>query len=254
MKNWIEFSKLVKSRFLEISPNLWWGDNVDFRFWALSRTMIFKNKVILDLGCQAGIALSFLDKSNELYGVDIDESSIMNARMNVKNATFQCASMYNLPYQSKMFDVVIMLNVIPGWDFQTEYNQLDLDDDELRRLTFDEVSRVLKSNGTLIVTTPNGSSEYYKNQSKGKLSTLLGFLNGYEFKVYGWNNLLRHKLMVSPFIVNNLLKSFSWTRFVWRILLKNMNFDEKYSKSIGIIAKKKLVKKLNTAYEKENIS
>ena len=76
MKNWVNFSRHVKRRFLKRSPNLWWGDNVDIRFWALSQLIEIKDKSILDVGCQAGNTLSYLHDSNKLHGFDIDVKSL----------------------------------------------------------------------------------------------------------------------------------------------------------------------------------
>ncbi|MDC1387049.1 class I SAM-dependent methyltransferase [Candidatus Thioglobus sp.] len=239
MKNWVKFSRLVKSRFLKRSPNLWWGDNMDFRFWVLSKLMDDKNKVILDIGCQAGNITSFLNKSNKLYGVDVDFKSIKNANRYVNYASFACASMYKLPYKNEMFDIVVMMNVIPGWDFNIEDHNFDLSDVQLRRIALNEASRVLKPNGRILITTPNGSSKFYSRQNKGELDSLLALLDGYEVNVIGWNNLLRYKLIfITPFLINNFLRVFSGSELLWKFLLKDMKFNNRYSKSIGVFARK----------------
>src|SRR5690606_38294189 len=97
-QNWVNFHDKVKNRYLSIAPKLWWGDDLEVRFYLLRKLMEIKNKKILDIGCNIGITLSFLDKSNELHGIEIDEYCVQEARKLNPNANIYQGSMEKLPY------------------------------------------------------------------------------------------------------------------------------------------------------------
>jgi SAM-dependent methyltransferase len=188
--NWRIFHNQVKEIFFSIDKNLWWGDDLDVRFYLLSKIINFKNKKILDIGCNVGVTLSFLDSSNELFGLDINKKFLSEAKKINPGVNFSNLSMNKLPYKSDFFDVILMMNVIPSYDFKLN----NPNKNEFIEQTFNEVYRVLKKNGRLYLSTPNGDSFYY---SSGKikfaeLQDLLGQYN-YELKISGWNSIFsRH--------------------------------------------------------------
>ena len=103
---WTKFHDEVKEKYLSIAPYLWWGDDLDVRFFLLKNLMKIKNKKILDIGCNIGITLSFLDRSNELYGIEIDDYCVNEAKeLNPTTNVFQ-GTMESLPYEDESFESI----------------------------------------------------------------------------------------------------------------------------------------------------
>lgn len=232
--NWFSFHKQVKDKFTLFDKNLWWGDDLDVRFYALSQLLKYKNTKILDIGCNIGVSLSFLDKSNEIYGIDINKNFINQAKDLYPHIKFYQSNMNNLPFKDKSFDVIVMMNVIPYYDFKLEKKLKN----RFISQVFNEVDRVLKYGGFIYLTSPNGGSHHYKNR-KIKIKELLNILNkhSYEIKIKGWNNVFANKF-------NFLSKIFypkAFYRFesVWNYLINNMNNNYQYSKYLYVEAKKK---------------
>ena len=100
-------------------------------------------KRVLDLGCGDGYG-SFLlaQRAKEVVGIDIDRLTIENAKKKYK---FKNLSFYTQDISSlsavKLFDLVVSLQVIEH-----------IDDDHG---FLSQIKKVLKKNGTLILTTPN---------------------------------------------------------------------------------------------------
>lgn len=102
-----------------------------------------KGKVILDAGCGTGRYLNFLHpyKPRILAGIDLSPAMIERAQKKITENTFvrlEVASIDNIPFKSGFFDVVICT--------------LALDHLENLRRGVDELSRVLKRNGTAIIS------------------------------------------------------------------------------------------------------
>lgn len=93
---------------------------------------------ILDIGCGDGVLLSFI-KNAKLYGVDLDQTSLDFAATKV-NAKFIQAPATKLPFKNNCFDVVLAAEII---EHLTQPKKL-----------IQEVKRVLKPGGYLIITTP----------------------------------------------------------------------------------------------------
>ncbi len=232
---WVDFHKEVKTKYLSIAPKLWWGDDLDVRFYLLKKLIGFKNKKILDIGCNIGITLSFLDKSNELYGIEIDEYCVNEARKLNPNAKIHQESMEQLPYEDNSFDVIVMMNVFPYYEIIVE--------EEIKENfiinTFNEVYRVLKNDGTLYLTTPNGNSIHYKN-TKATRQNIENALKSFEYTLQAWNQ-IKPFLKLLPkkynFIPPKILCRFEP---IWYSLCRNMNSNIDDSKYFYIEAKKKL--------------
>ncbi len=104
-----------------------------------------KNHSILDLGCGTGyIGEKIIAKGNKVYGIDYSSGAVKRARKAGLIARQGDLIKGKLPYKTKMFDGVIMGEVI----------EHVIDTDAFLR----EASRVLKDNGYLIITTPNIAS------------------------------------------------------------------------------------------------
>ena len=107
-----------------------------------------KNKVVLDLGCGEGYGCLILsENATKVIGIDISQPSIQHAKKKylTKNLEFLEGSIYKIPIeQEHSFDVITCFETIEHVEEQ--------------ELVFDEIKRMLKPNGLLIISTPNTKS------------------------------------------------------------------------------------------------
>ncbi len=101
---------------------------------------------ILDAGCGRGFylnALSFFPFIKEIHGVDINNQYLKIAKKNCldKRVKIIKAGLYSLPYPDNYFDCIIASEILEH-----------VKDD--KKALF-ELKRILKKNGTLIITVPH---------------------------------------------------------------------------------------------------
>ena len=104
---------------------------------------ISSNKTILDAGCGTGKYLEILEaNSKEYVGVDLSYEQIKKAQNKVKKSTTKliCANLKEIPLPDNYFDLIIS-----SWVLGTI---LDLEE---RHLALEELKRVLKPNGKIIL-------------------------------------------------------------------------------------------------------
>lgn len=105
---------------------------------------------ILDIGCGKGVFLDILKKEGKItYGLEPDEKAVINLRKNGHFATL--GNIADSNFNSSFFDLVTMYQVIEHIDNPT--------------LVLNEVHRILKPEGALIIETPNISSSLSKNKN-----------------------------------------------------------------------------------------
>ncbi|MFV8346494.1 class I SAM-dependent methyltransferase [Flavobacterium sp. ZB4P13] len=108
---------------------------------------ITKNKVVLDIASGEGYGSFLLSKgATKVYGVDIDEKSINHAKVKYassKNIEFNVGSTDAIPLADKSVDVVISFETIEHHDKHD--------------LMMKEISRVLKTDGLLLISSPEKS-------------------------------------------------------------------------------------------------
>jgi ubiquinone/menaquinone biosynthesis C-methylase UbiE len=75
---------------------------------------------ILDLGCGPGLDLASwgVGPSDEVTGLDIDESSLATARLRFPNRTYLLGAGEKLPFEDKYFDRVISSVALPYMNIQ----------------------------------------------------------------------------------------------------------------------------------------
>jgi len=95
---------------------------------------------ILDVGCGTGNLSQDIKRSTklEVYGVEIDKESAREAK---KKIDVIIADAQSLPFRKNVFDIVVSNQVIE--------HVIDVDSFLM------EINRVLKSGGSLIISTPN---------------------------------------------------------------------------------------------------
>ncbi|MFA6518457.1 MAG: methyltransferase domain-containing protein [Candidatus Shapirobacteria bacterium] len=102
------------------------------------------NQRVLDLGCGIGYFMEMLQtKHSKVFGVDISKKALLTAKrkgLNVIQSNFES----KLPFDDNQFDVVTAGEII-----EHLYNT---------SLFLAEIRRILKKNGTLIMSTPNVAS------------------------------------------------------------------------------------------------
>ncbi|MBI2113457.1 MAG: class I SAM-dependent methyltransferase [Candidatus Wildermuthbacteria bacterium] len=100
---------------------------------------------LLDEGCGTGkIAKKLADKGFRVYGVDFSQDIVFLAQQYAPQVNFRKASIYELPFSSGTFDIVICLGL-----FQTVADV---------KKAHQEIFRVLKPRGIVIIRMPNSLS------------------------------------------------------------------------------------------------
>src|SRR5262249_13390641 len=101
-------------------------------------------KRVLDAACGMayGTAMLAAAGASEAVGVDLDEGVVERARESAPPRTrFEAADLRKLPFEADEFDLVVCFEAI---EHVAEPEQV-----------LDELARVLRPNGLLIVSTPN---------------------------------------------------------------------------------------------------
>lgn len=101
-------------------------------------------KVVLDIASGEGYGCNLLAKyADYVYGVDIDENTIVSARKKYKskNIEFKRGSADLIPLENETVDIVVSFETLEHHDKHNEMMK--------------EIKRILKKSGLLIMSTPN---------------------------------------------------------------------------------------------------
>jgi len=130
---------------------LYYNKNMAVRFAHNNRLNAIINEIpkkhklkILDAGCGEGHLIKRLyneDKNNLYYGIDITKIAIKKAKHRCPYATVKLCDLSKIDFNDAFFDVVICTEVL---EHIHNYN-----------IAIDELKRVLKLDGTIIITFPN---------------------------------------------------------------------------------------------------
>ncbi len=102
--------------------------------------------VILDIGCNTGYLLRKIRNVNtkcECWGIDIEPKIIT---LNIENCQFRVADVTKMPFKDNFFDIIFALSILE--------HIKDL------KSAIKEISRVLKPNGFVVISSPTESSFY----------------------------------------------------------------------------------------------
>lgn len=134
----------------------------DFPYkWPVVKKLLPPNAGVklLDFGCGNGHLLREVVKARpdfRIYGVDISTEALKIATNRVPRGVFRFISDdQRIPFPNNSFDIILALDVL-----EHLYDT---------KMAFKELARVLKPNGTLIITVP------YNGKVKFILATLLAF-------------------------------------------------------------------------------
>lgn len=104
-----------------------------------------KGRVVLDAGCGSGYGTDYLAscEAQQVIGVDISPEAVAYAQSHYKrqNLEFRIMDVTGLDLADKSFDVIVSFEVIEHLNHQEKF--------------LSEVARILKDEGTFIVSTPN---------------------------------------------------------------------------------------------------
>lgn len=112
----------------------------------LSVQDLVKGKVVIDAAAGEGYGSYILSQSAEhVFGIDIDTVAINEASKKYVNSNleFRLASIESLPFTSQSIDVVISFETIEHVD------------EVLQNKFLNEIQRILKPDGVLVISTPN---------------------------------------------------------------------------------------------------
>ena len=134
------------------APHLWWGDAVDARFVVADTLGSLNDVRVLDIGCGAGVLLSEAAVTNVRIGMDYSMESLHLARR--LDASFRLCrgDMLALPFQDGAFDVVVFCGM------------MEVPQRARKVQAVQELARVLRPGGHLLLTTPNRRYPRYRRQ------------------------------------------------------------------------------------------
>lgn len=133
----------------------------------INRIRELNPKSILDVGCGTGIVLSyFKDKGIELYGLDISEKMIEEARRNLgEGVQLKVGDSESMPWEDNSFDIILC-----NASFHHYPNP---------KTALSEMNRLLKPNGTLIIGDPAAPVII-----RQLINGCLKYSDGGDFKIY----------------------------------------------------------------------
>lgn len=126
------------------------------------------NKVVLDIASGTGYGTKLLSEGAlSVVGVDVDRNAISYARENysANNIDYKIGNGTTIPCESSQFDVVVSMETIEHIEDQDGF--------------LEEIKRVLKPGGLLILSTPNdkvspkGNHYHVREHTKSSLSALM---------------------------------------------------------------------------------
>ena len=121
---------------------------------------LVKGKIVLDAACGEGYGSNILAKyAQKVIGIDIDHESVARARKTYgqkSNLIFQQGNIENLDFADNSIDIIVSFETIEHVPENTQIKFLN------------EINRVLKKEGTLLMSTPNkkiySDLYHYKNE------------------------------------------------------------------------------------------
>jgi len=128
---------------------------------ALSYLKPRSGESILDVGCGRGEIIKECKKKGCIaIGIDYSKAAVKISKNYVKGIIIR-ASGTHLPFRNDVFDAITLIDVIEHLDKFDTHNCLS------------ELHRVLKTNGRILVRTPNGWAKYYRFPLSGIYNLVL---------------------------------------------------------------------------------
>lgn len=142
-------------------------------------------KTVLDFGSGEGYGAAFLADHGAIavHGIDVSHVAVEHARIKYsqKSVNFVCGNCLCTPFEDKFFDLITSFEVIEHLTDHAGY--------------IGEACRLLKENGTLIISTPNilksdGNNHFHLKELT--LDTFIGLLHAHftNVRVFAQTNLI----------------------------------------------------------------
>lgn len=130
---------------------------------------ICKDKIVLDAGCGTGKFLNVLEEKSKKYiGIDLSDKQLekAKAKSNKNTSEFICSNLSNINLESNKVDLIVC-----SWVLGTI---IDLDE---RNKCINELKRLLKSKGTIILIENDENSEFEEIRNRTKDSRTRDYNN-----------------------------------------------------------------------------
>lgn len=114
------------------------------RYYFVLNQLDLTDKVVLDIACGEGFGSYLLAKSSKfVIGVDISEETILHAnkKYSTSNINFLVGNAASIPLESNSTDIIVSFETLEHHNKHDEMMQ--------------EIKRVLKENGVLIISSPD---------------------------------------------------------------------------------------------------
>ena len=141
--------KKILNEWKKVGIKYFWGDFLDSRFYICHLISKKKSKVILDIGCGAGVILNSANSEFKI-GVDGDMASLRAAQNIYHNFNLIQSDVRFLPFKNEFFQDVLAVHII---------SQLATESD--RKKVSDEIIRITKAGGNVIISGSNRRSKFF---------------------------------------------------------------------------------------------
>ncbi|WP_377890606.1 class I SAM-dependent methyltransferase [Alkalihalobacillus sp. R86527] len=132
--------------------------------WTIEKLNVREDELILELGCGAGLAINMLQSDpavQHVTGYDFSPTVLKRAKLRNQQAinkgkvTLNLGNVNALPHRNHTFTKVFSIHSIYFWEDLTQ--------------TIDEIYRVLKPAGTVVLTLCNGKNDILWDGIKKKI-------------------------------------------------------------------------------------
>ena len=189
---------------------------------------ISKNKIILDAGCGTGKYLNVLENNSIKYiGIDLSSNQLAKAKnkSSNNNSIFICSNLSKIPIDSNSIDLIVS-----AWVLGT------ITDTNERIKTLNELKRVLKQNGQIILIENAEHSEFEQIRGRDK-----------DTRTRDYNNWILN----NGFILDNMINTY----FKFKTYQESKKcFEIIYGSDVSLKVKSKIIEhKINIYKYKSNL-
>lgn len=205
-------------------------------FWKRKLKKLIKNGVLLDIGCGKGFFLEYMTKFYLTMGTDVSKYAVQESKKMLKDVPLCVSDATNLCFKNGIFDIITAFDIIEHLNNPKQM--------------FDECNSVLKSNGLLVLTTPNTESvgrklkqdEWFGYRDPTHVSLLSTSEWTILLKESGFQvvNIYYDGLWDSPYFtkVPTSLQHLVFKYLSTILLYFGITFPQKYGEDIYIVARK----------------
>lgn len=179
------------------------------RIAALLNKINVKTKVGIDIGCAEGYMIERLHKNfviDKIIGIDTDISKLKIAKKKAPYYEFSCQDASNTGFKDNTFDYIIATEILEHVHSPEQ--------------VMNEMNRILKNNGHIILSVPHEPFFHIGNIIRGKYLDKGGKTPSH---LHFWN-LIEFKNFLKPFVEiidKKYITTFPWMVYVCRF--KNEN-------------------------------